>query len=176
LVTVLGRTLKLSDNLAAEVIARHVALADGQKASFAGAAGAIRGWLSEHALWDEGMRVLDGSGLAAKARVTPAVLARAVLASLNDDKLSGLAAGLPVAGVSGTLEDRFDDASERIGRGNVHAKTGTLVGVAALAGYLTTADGARLTFAFVANRTRGQTTAYNWLDRSTAVLVRCGCR
>jgi len=28
----------------------------------------------------------------------------------------------------------------------------------------------------MANQTRGQTTAYNWLDRSTAVLVRCGCR
>ena len=48
--------------------------------------------------------------------------------------------------------------------------------MASLAGYLTTADGARLVFAIVANRTRGQTTAYNWLDRSAAVLVRCGCR
>jgi D-alanyl-D-alanine carboxypeptidase/D-alanyl-D-alanine-endopeptidase (penicillin-binding protein 4) len=122
------------------------------------------------------MRVVDGSGLSFSARVTPTVLAKAVLASLDTPALAGVAAGLPVAGLSGTLKDRFDDKAEKVARGNVHAKTGTLVGVAALAGYLTTADGARLVFAIIANKTRGQTTAYNWLDRSTAVLVRCGCR
>ncbi|MGV8907657.1 MAG: D-alanyl-D-alanine carboxypeptidase/D-alanyl-D-alanine endopeptidase [Propionicimonas sp.] len=174
--TVIGRTLKLSDNLAAEVIARQVGLASGKPGSFAGASAAVKAWLSDHGLWATGMRLLDGSGLSARNRVTPSVLARAIAASLADDTLAGVAAGLPVAGVSGTLEDRFNDKAERIARGNVHAKTGTLVGVAALAGYLTTADGARLVFAIVANQTRGQTTAYNWLDRSTAVLVRCGCR
>lgn len=176
LATVVGHTLTYSDNLGAEVIARHLALASGKPASFTGVAATIKAWLSAHSLWTDGMRVLDGSGLSMAARVTPSVLARAVLSSLNDPALAGVASGLPVAGVSGTLEDRFDDKSEKVARGNVHAKTGTLVGVAALAGYLTTADGARLVFAIVANKTRGQSTAYNWLDRSTAVLVRCGCR
>lgn len=176
LAMLIGRTLRLSDNLAAEVVARQVALAAGKPGSFAGAASALKSWLGEHRLWAKGMRVVDGSGLAQTARVTTEVLARAVQASLSDDRLAAVASGFPVAGVNGTLKDRFDDSSERVGRGNVHAKTGTLVGVAALAGYLTTADGARLVFAAVANRTRGQTTAYNWLDRSVAVLVRCGCR
>ena len=176
LATVVGRTLTYSDNLAAEVIGRHVALAAGQPASFTGGAAAIKSWLTAHSLWSDGMRVMDGSGLSFSARVTPTVLARAVLASLDNQALAGVASGLPVAGRSGTLKDRFDDKSEKAARGNVHAKTGTLVGVAALAGYLTTADGARLVFAIVANKTRGQTTAYNWLDRSAAVLVRCGCR
>ena len=176
LATVVGRTLTYSDNLAAEVIARHVALAAGNPASFTGGAASIKAWLTAHSLWSDGMRVVDGSGLSFSARVTPTVLAKAVLASLDTPALAGVAAGLPVAGLSGTLKDRFDDKGEKVARGNVHAKTGTLVGVAALAGYLTTADGARLVFAIIANRTRGQTTAYNWLDRSTAVLVRCGCR
>ncbi len=176
LATVVGHTLTYSDNLAAEVIARHLALAAGKPASFTGGAAALKAWLTAHSLWSDGMRVLDGSGLSFSARVTPTVLAKAVLASLDTPALAGVASGLPVAGVSGTLKDRFDDKSEKVARGNVHAKTGTLVGVAALAGYLTTADGARLVFAIVANRTRGQSTAYNWLDRSTAVLVRCGCR
>ncbi|HSK33336.1 MAG TPA: D-alanyl-D-alanine carboxypeptidase/D-alanyl-D-alanine-endopeptidase [Propionicimonas sp.] len=176
LATVVGRTLTYSDNLGAEVIARHLALAAGKPASFTGAAGALKDWLAGQALWSDGMRVLDGSGLSFSARVTPTVLAKAVLTSLDNPALAGVASGLPVAGVSGTLEDRFNDKSEKVARGNVHAKTGTLVGIAALAGYLTTADGARLVFAIVANKTRGQTTAYNWLDRSTAVLVRCGCR
>ncbi len=176
LATVVGRTLTYSDNLAAEVIARHVALAAGNPASFTGGAASIKAWLTAHSLWSDGMRVVDGSGLSFSARVTPTVLAKAVLASLDTPALAGVAAGLPVAGLSGTLKDRFDDKPELVARGNVHAKTGTLVGIAALAGYLTTADGARLVFAIIANKTRGQTTAYNWLDRSTAVLVRCGCR
>ncbi len=176
LATVVGNTLTYSNNLAAEVIARHLALAAGKPASFTGASAALKSWLKAHSLWSDGMRVVDGSGLSPAARVTPTALAGAVLASLDNPALAGVAAGLPVAGVSGTLKDRFDDKSEKVGRANVHAKTGTLVGVAALAGYLTTADGARLVFAIVANKTRGQTTAYNWLDRSAAVLVRCGCR
>lgn len=173
---VIGRTLALSDNLAAEVVARHVAIGTGKPGSFAGAASAIKDWLGDRGLWATGMRVLDGSGLSARDRVAPSVLARAILASLADEKLAAVASGLPVAGVNGTLKDRFNDKAEKVARGNVHAKTGTLAGVAALVGYLTTADGARLVFAIVANQTRGQTTAYNWLDRSTAALVRCGCR
>ncbi len=173
--TVLGRTLRLSDNLAAEVIARHVALAAGQEPSFTGATTAVKAWLEQHGLWDDGMRLVDGSGLAKRGRVTPSVLARVVATSLNTPSLGALADGLPVAGRSGTLEDRFNDPVERIGRGNVHAKTGTLAGVGALAGYLTTKDGQRLVFAEIGNGVVGQTTGQNWLDRTAASLVRCGC-
>lgn len=173
--TVLARTLRLSDNLAAEVLARHVALASGETPSFAGATRALKDWLVGHALWDDGMRLVDGSGLATRSRVTPAVLAGAVARSLSSEQLGALAAGLPVAGRNGTLKHRFDDAAERVGRGNVHAKTGTLRGIGGLAGYLTTRDGVTLVFAALANDTRGQTTSYNWLDRSAAALVRCGC-
>jgi D-alanyl-D-alanine carboxypeptidase/D-alanyl-D-alanine-endopeptidase (penicillin-binding protein 4) len=175
LATIIARTLKLSDNLAADVLARQFALAVGATPSFAGAADAIETWLKQHGLWAKGMLLVDGSGLSNRSRVTPAVLARAVATSLNTPKLSAVAAGLPVAGRSGTLKDRFNDPSERVARGNVHAKTGTLVGISGLAGYLTTADGTRLVFAAVGNRTIGQGTAYNWLDRTAAALVRCGC-
>ncbi|HQA78671.1 MAG TPA: D-alanyl-D-alanine carboxypeptidase/D-alanyl-D-alanine-endopeptidase [Propionicimonas sp.] len=172
---IVARTLQLSDNLAADMLARHVALASGQPATFAGGATATRQWLSGHGLWADGMRLYDGSGLARDARVTPSVLAHAVQLSLNTERLAAVAQGLPVAGQNGTLKDRFNDKSEKAGRGNVHAKTGTLRGIAALAGYLTTADGARLAFALMATNTVGQTTAYNWLDRTAAAMVRCGC-
>lgn len=176
LATIVRRTLKVSDNLAAEVIARQLALAAGEPGSFAGASAAIKSWLSARGLWAAGMRIVDGSGLSMRARATPRVLAKAILLSLDDPRLAAVASGLPVAGRTGTLKDRFNDRQEAAGRGNVHAKTGTLIGIAALAGYLTTADGDRLVFAAVANSARGRTTAYNWLDRSAAALVRCGCR
>jgi D-alanyl-D-alanine carboxypeptidase/D-alanyl-D-alanine-endopeptidase (penicillin-binding protein 4) len=172
---IVGRTLRLSDNLAAEMIARQVALATGATPSFTGATGAVKAWLVAHGLWADGMRLVDGSGLSDRSRVTPLVLAKAVATSLDSEALGAVAAGLPVAGRTGTLKHRFAEASEKVARGNVHAKTGTIPGVAALAGYLTTQDGARLVFAAVANDARGQTTAYTWLDRTATALVRCGC-
>ncbi|MCA0296420.1 MAG: D-alanyl-D-alanine carboxypeptidase/D-alanyl-D-alanine-endopeptidase [Actinobacteria bacterium] len=173
--TVIARTLKLSDNLAAEVLARHYAIAAGATPSFTGAASAVKAWLKNHQLWAKGMKLLDGSGLSNRSRVTPNVLAHALVLSLTTPTLNAVAAGLPVAGKSGTLKDRFNDPAERAGRGNVHAKTGTLIGISALTGYLTTADGDRLVFAAVGNGVSGQTTGYNWLDRSASALARCGC-
>ncbi|MCC6496631.1 MAG: D-alanyl-D-alanine carboxypeptidase, partial [Propionibacteriaceae bacterium] len=67
LATVVRRTLKVSDNLAAEVIARQLAIAAGEPGSFAGAAAALKTWLSGRGLWADGMRVVDGSGLSMRA-------------------------------------------------------------------------------------------------------------
>ncbi|WP_169923828.1 D-alanyl-D-alanine carboxypeptidase/D-alanyl-D-alanine endopeptidase [Propionicimonas paludicola] len=176
LATVIAHTLAESDNLAAEIMLRQAAVAKGQPGSFVGAAQTLTGWLKANGLWSGGMVIVDGSGLATKDRVSANVLAKAISLSLRTERLMAVAAGLPVAGQSGTLKHRFDDKSERAGRGRVHAKTGTLRSVASLAGWVTTADGARLIFAFVGNNTAGQNSAYNWLDRSASVLAGCGCR
>ena len=58
----------------------------------------------------------------------------------------------------------------------MHAKTGTLSGLAALAGYVTTADGAVLVFAEIGNDSYSYYRVYDWLDREAAVLAGCGCR
>ena len=52
-----------------------------------------------------------------------------------------LSTGLPVAGVTGTLAERFSTAGTDAGRGVVRAKTGTLTGVDALAGLMRDAEG-----------------------------------
>ena len=86
--------------------------------------------------------------------------------------------GLPVAGWSGTLADRFVDAQPPNGRsGVVLGKTGTLSGVNALSGELVTADGRLLLFAIMADgsgqRTRDAARAA--LDQIAAKLATCGC-
>lgn len=176
LAEIVGHTLRVSDNFVAEVLSRQVALGAGKKGSFAAGSAAVTAWLKRHDLWADGMVIDDGSGLSGKSRLRPSVLARALALVLVTPSWSAVARGLPVAGVSGTLKDRFDDKSERAGRTTVHAKTGTLLGVASLAGYVTTRDGATLTFALMANRAAGRDTAYNWLDRTASVLAGCGCR
>jgi D-alanyl-D-alanine carboxypeptidase/D-alanyl-D-alanine-endopeptidase (penicillin-binding protein 4) len=176
LTEVIGATLRNSDNFAAEVLARHAALAAGSQPSFTGASKAMTRWLQSRDWWVDGMVAHDGSGLSRQNRISPSVLAKAISGMLVTPSLAGVGKGFPVAGVNGTLKERFDDPSEAAGRGTVHAKTGTLAGVASLAGYLVDADGATLVFAAMANQAVGQDTAYNWLDRTAAVLAGCGCR
>jgi serine-type D-Ala-D-Ala carboxypeptidase/endopeptidase (penicillin-binding protein 4) len=177
LALIIKRTLLISDNVGAETISRHAALANGRPGSFAGAAANVTAWLTAHGLWRTGQRIQDGSGLSPTNRLTVDALAAAMRLALADSSYRAVVAGLPVAAETGTLADRFDDKSERPGRHTVHAKTGTLRGVAGLAGYLTTRDGAVLVFAELANSSQSVSyeRLYNWLDRSAAATARCGC-
>ncbi|MGH3949120.1 MAG: D-alanyl-D-alanine carboxypeptidase, partial [Pseudonocardiaceae bacterium] len=89
-------------------------------------------------------------------------------------KLRPLLAGLPVAGGTGTLDERYDRAPAATGKGWVRAKTGTLSEVNTLAGMVLDADGRVLVFAFMsagspANKARPA------LDAIAATLRRCGC-
>jgi len=176
LTRILKRTLLISDNVAAETLLRHAAIARGKAGSFTGAAANLKSWLSEHSLWEPGQKILDGSGLAPASKLTPKALAGAIRLALGNAEYAPVIAGLPVAGESGTLEHRFDDKSEKAGRHTVHAKTGTLSGLAGLAGFLTTADGAVLVFAELGNKATSYYRVYDWLDREAAVMARCGCQ
>lgn len=173
---IIRRTLLISDNVAAETLSRHAAIARGQAGSFTGAAANVRAWLSERGLWASGAKILDGSGLAPGSKLTPAMLAGAIRLALADATFAPVVVGLPVAGESGTLKNRFDDKSEKAGRHVVHAKTGTLSRLAGLTGFVTTKDGAVLVFAELANDATSYYRAYDWLDREAAVMARCGCR
>jgi serine-type D-Ala-D-Ala carboxypeptidase/endopeptidase (penicillin-binding protein 4) len=175
LALIVKHTLLSSDNVAAEVISRHAALASGREGSFTGAAANVTAWLAAQGLSSTGQKIVDGSGLSANNRLTAVTLAGVVRLALSDSKYQSLVAGLPVAGVSGTLASRFDSAQEAGGRGKVHAKTGTLKGVASLAGYLTTVEGATLVFAEISNGGSGTEAAYDWLDRTATAAVTCNC-
>ena len=119
----------------------------------------------------------DASGLAASDRLTPAALTGLLRldATGAHPALRTVIAGLPVAGWSGTLDGRFRAAADRAAAGDVRAKTGTLTGVATLAGYVHTSAG-RLVVAAVMSEHRGPTeTAEAALDAVFARLARCGC-
>jgi serine-type D-Ala-D-Ala carboxypeptidase/endopeptidase (penicillin-binding protein 4) len=175
---IIKRTLLISDNVGAETLSRHAALASGKAGSFTGAAANVKAWLTAKGLWASGLKILDGSGLAPGSKLSTATLAKAMRTALADSTFVPIVAGLPIAWETGTLAQRFDDKSEKAGRHNVHAKTGTLRGVAGLVGYLTTKDGARLVFAELANTSKpvSYTRLYNWLDRTAAATITCACR
>ena len=168
-------TLRYSDNVAAETLARQVGLATDRGGSFADAEAAVRAMLKSLDLWTSGMVIDDNSGLSRENRVSPAALAKAMKLVVNEPRFRSLLLGLPVGGVSGTLYDRFDDKAERAGRGVVRAKTGSLRDVSTLAGYLITADGAPLVFAIMANQVVRPFATRDWIDRTTAAWAACGC-
>ena len=170
--------LSASDNVLAEAIARQIALASGQPASFDGGARAITEALAGAGVDVTDVVLSDGSGLSGENRVPVEVLV-ALLTGASDGSLRGASAllsGLPVAGYEGTLADR-GDAAPATAPGSVRAKTGTLLGVNALAGTALTTDRRLLAFAVVADgATADESGAEAALDDVAAALAGCGCR
>jgi D-alanyl-D-alanine carboxypeptidase/D-alanyl-D-alanine-endopeptidase (penicillin-binding protein 4) len=193
LVRLVELMLDRSDNVIAEALARQVALAADEPASFAGAADAMRDVLAELGLPVAGVEFADGSGLSRGNRLTPRLLTGLLLLAAGADhpELTGIYSGLPVAGWSGTLAERYrtpgpSETGSRsdgpplepaAGAGVVRAKTGTLYQVNALAGVVVTAGGRLLAFALLADQVPiAQEAAQEALDRIAVALAGCGCR
>ena len=97
LAAIVDQMLEESNNVIAENLARQVALAAGQPASFSGAAAAV---LSELRRLGVGtaLRLVDGSGLSPQDAISPATLVKVVGLATADARVRGVLAGLPVAG------------------------------------------------------------------------------
>ena len=94
---------------------------------------------------DNGLTLMDGSGLDRGNRVTCRILV-ATLALGDQPGMRALWDGLPVAGVNGTLYDELDDTKLA---GRMRGKTGTLDGVSGLIGMVDLGRSVR--FAFLDN-------------------------
>jgi serine-type D-Ala-D-Ala carboxypeptidase/endopeptidase (penicillin-binding protein 4) len=178
LAQVVERVLEVSDNEAAEVLARHVGLAVAGEGSSAAGTDAILRTLRGLGVRTANAKVYDGSGLSRKNRIDPDTLVDVLrlAASAQHPELRPTLTGLPVAGFTGSLAFRFAD-TPGAGRGRVRAKTGTLTGVSALAGVATDLDGVPMVFALVADRVRVLDTldAREALDDLAAALGACHC-
>jgi len=178
LVRVVDWMLEQSDNVIAETMARQVALAASEEASFEGAAAAMIAKLGELGLSTDEVLLSDGSGLSRKNRISPQLLTDVLTLAAGDryPELSAMFGGLPVAGWSGTLRTRFVvPSANQVGQGLVRAKTGSLTGVNAISGELVTQDGRLLVFAILADATGESGAARRALDKIAAKLVTCGC-
>nr|WP_236647984.1 D-alanyl-D-alanine carboxypeptidase/D-alanyl-D-alanine-endopeptidase [Micromonospora sp. 4G51] len=169
-----------SDNVIAETLARQVALARNKPASFAGGAAATDAVIGELGLPADEISLADGSGLSRTNRISPSLLTDLITLAGNGShpELAAIFGGLPVGGWSGTLDERYQAAVTKAGAGVVRAKTGTLTGVNAIAGLVTTADGRLLTFAVLTDQAPPDTldATRQALDRITSALAGCGCR
>jgi serine-type D-Ala-D-Ala carboxypeptidase/endopeptidase (penicillin-binding protein 4) len=171
---VVEQMLRDSDNQVAEALGRLSAIADGQPASFRGAAAALLDAAGRRHLPVTGWQVYDASGLSRADRATAVGLVAVICQAVSDPTLAPIGAGLPVAGFTGTLDDRYLSGPQRLGAGVVRAKTGTLTGASAEVGLVVSRTGRLLAFAFVAGGVPDTDAARNALDRAAAALIVSG--
>jgi D-alanyl-D-alanine carboxypeptidase/D-alanyl-D-alanine-endopeptidase (penicillin-binding protein 4) len=177
--------LTTSDNDVAESLAHLAGFKLFGSGSFEGGVAATQKVLTDYSIPTEGLKISDGSGLSKADRVEAQTLARAVEAVVADAAPAQLAVtspvgwavstGMPVAGFTGTLADRYDTNKTKAGRGVVRAKTGTLTGVVSLAGFVRDSEGRVLVFALLASGVPDIATGRLYADQFAAALATCGC-
>lgn len=143
LTSVLAEMLINSDNNTAELMLKEIGVAKRGRGTTVDGASVVLETLKNWRI-DQGVTVMDGSGLAAGNKVSCGLIV--ALLSRGWPQLSSMMA---VAGVNGTLRDSFEGSSVR---GRLLGKTGTLSGVKALAGYVTVSGDEPIVFALIMNR------------------------
>ncbi|GAB19197.1 D-alanyl-D-alanine carboxypeptidase [Gordonia effusa NBRC 100432] len=176
LVTRVNDMMRYSDNVLAEALSIELSQVTGGEASLEGGAQAVRQTLETKGFDLTGVTLHDTSGLSYANRVPAALLDKLMsgTAGTAQPKLRPMLDGLPIAGGTGTLADRFDPKLTE-GAGWVRAKTGTLTGVSSLTGTVLTVDGRVLSFALMSNGT-SPADARPALDAVAGALRECGCR
>ncbi|MDU6079535.1 MAG: serine-type D-Ala-D-Ala carboxypeptidase [Pantoea sp.] len=145
--SLLHTMLKKSDNMIADTVFRtighHYFNVPG---TFRAGSDAIRRILREKANIDLGNSIqVDGSGLSRHDLIAPDTMMLVLQYIAKNDATLDYISMLPLAGHDGTLQYR-GGLHEAGVDGKVSAKTGSLQGVYNLAGFITTASGARVAF------------------------------
>lgn len=156
LAEILPAMLLPSQNQIAEMLFKTIGLETTGVATADSSAAAIHRQLAEWGVPTNEAVIHDGSGLSREDMVTPRTIIRILDAMRRSPDFDALENALPVAGVSGTLENRMRGTPAQ---GNAHAKTGSLTGVRSLSGYVTSGNGHLIEFSIIAN---------NFVARSSA--------
>ena len=180
--TLIRRFLKNSDNLYGEMLLRRAGAEvpddptlppnSGASVSSDGLAAIahrdmIR-WLVANKVPTQGLRFSDGSGLSRYDTLTPLAVTRLLGVAQKLDGGELFYDSLPIAGVDGTLKNRFVGTTAQ---GNLHAKTGTFSITNCLSGYVTTRDGQRLAVSILTNFVEDGELARRWQGRIMATLA-----
>lgn len=161
---ILLRMMKQSDNFYAEAMFYQLAAHQGHRPARAkDAAAIVKRLISKVGLGHRPYRIADGSGLSLYNYLSADLEVRLLrYAYRNSTVYLHLLPSLPVAGSDGTLRNRMRGS---FAADNVKAKTGTLEGVSALAGYCTAANGHRLCFSIINQGIMHTSNARRFQDR-----------
>jgi serine-type D-Ala-D-Ala carboxypeptidase/endopeptidase (penicillin-binding protein 4) len=154
-----------SDNFLAEMLVKDLGAEFGGAGTTAAGVGVVKGQLAELGVTPQ---VVDGSGLSRADRTTPRQVVH-LLEAMHGQEVAGAFEGsLAVAGRTGTIRRRMRGTAAQ---DRCRAKTGTLIGVSALAGLCESASGDTIAFAMLMNRT-SLARAHGVQDRVAAAIAR----
>ena len=139
---------KVSQNLHAELLLRLLGREKGTAGTIEGGEEVLRGFLMRAGIRQDEYVFYDGSGLSRENLVTPHAIVELLQYASKQPWFSLYKDTLPVAGVDGSLADRFKGTAAS---GVVHAKTGSLNHVNTLSGYATTHSGDKIAFSIMGN-------------------------
>jgi len=161
------RFMKVSQNLYGEVLLR-VLSATSAPASPADARTALQQTLATIGVPTESVQGLDGSGLSRRDFVTARAVTTLLHAMAQPPHREPFRATLPIAGVDGTIANRFKGNPCA---GRLFAKTGTLSHARALSGYITSASGREYVFSVIANNFLAPTRQIDTIVEDALALV-----
>ncbi len=145
--------LQDSNNIYTESVTKTLGFMRLQEGSFQGGVRAIQEILSEKLKFDtKNMRLMDGSGLSRYNLITPHQFADLLFGMYKNKTFADTFRNtLATTGENGTLKDRGDQKpqGEETPSGKIYAKTGSLMGVSTLSGYITTKKGEDLIFSIM---------------------------
>ena len=158
---------KISQNLHAELMLRRVGLVRGTGSIEDGQA-RVQAMLATAGVPRTGYDFSDGSGMSSYNRVAPRAAVKFLRWVAAQPWGAAWRASLPIAGVDGTLRNRFKGTSlqERL-----FAKTGTLNATRALSGYMIARSGRTLTFSMFANDEPSGTSARDSMDAALELVA-----
>ena len=150
---IVGWTNRWSVNYPAEMMLKGLGARFGGAGTTVAGVSVLKAALASKRIDVRNIVVEDGSGLSLLNRVSPRVLATVLrlMLSMTDAAGTALRNSLPVAGRAGSLLYRMTEAPTG---GNLRGKTGLVKGVRALAGWVTTRDGAVATYVALYNNVK----------------------
>jgi D-alanyl-D-alanine carboxypeptidase/D-alanyl-D-alanine-endopeptidase (penicillin-binding protein 4) len=165
----LRTTIKLSQNLHAEMLLREVAFVKQGQGTVDAGLRELKVLLSELRIAPAALVSEDGSGLARNDEVTPRAVTQLLVAMDAGEQRALWRSLLPVAGQDGTLSGRMCCGAETVA---IRAKTGSLSRAVALSGYADSPANGGLAFSILVNNFSAPSAEVRaWVDRLAATLV-----
>ncbi|MCP5005177.1 MAG: D-alanyl-D-alanine carboxypeptidase/D-alanyl-D-alanine-endopeptidase [Planctomycetes bacterium] len=143
---------KRSQGFYAEQILKTVGAHIKKEGSFSAGADVIGDFLARLGFSKNQFYIDDGSGLSKKNKLWPVMITDLLRYMYNHKDGDILMQSLPISGVDGTLKSRLTQAPYQ---SRVRAKTGYVLGVCALSGYVETLEGEIVAFSILVNEIRG---------------------
>lgn len=145
----LARANKDSMNIYAESLCKRLGYATThQSGSWANGTAAVGAFLRKAGASPDQFHLDDGSGLSKLNNISPETICRLLTYDFLSPNRQTLMSSLAVAGIDGTLDDRFRGSDIR---GRLFGKSGFVEGVSSLSGYLDARDGQWYAFSILMN-------------------------